>query len=170
MTFTPAHTKYLVDGSIGAELTTPRADAPDTPAPRHFLGERALGTQNTVWVFVQASAAIAQYDAVGIDENFQAAPLTKTMADDGWFIGFAQAAFDSGDYGWVAIAGSDIGVNVLVSCAADVPLYTTATAGKLDDTSTSQTKIDGIVAVTAEPGVGTDSVEIIATHPKSTTF
>lgn len=164
MAFTAANTKHAISGALGADL-----DATTTTA-EFQLGTCVSGTDGTEWTYVQASGAIAQFDVVGIDENFQAAAITKAIADDGWGVGAAQVAFADNEYGWVARRGSDIGINVLVSCAADVPLYTTATAGKLDDTSTSQTKIDGLVAVTAEPGVGTDSVEAIATWPKSTTF
>lgn len=164
MAFTAATTKQALDGSIGIDLSQ------TSTTLDHGLGDRVIGNSNTEWVYVQASGALAQFDAVGIDENFQAGALTKAMADDGHAIGFAQIAFADNEYGWVATKGSDIGCNVLVSCAADVALYTTATAGKLDDTSTSQTNIDGLVAVTAEPGTGTDSVEVIATWPRSTTF
>jgi len=139
-----------------------------TTASEFNLGECASGTSSSQWTYVQASGAITQYDAVGIDENHQAASLTKAIADDGHFIGFAQVAFADNEYGWVATAGSDIQCLLLISCAADVALYTSATAGSLDDSSTSQTKIDGVVSVATITAA--TSAEVIATHPKSTTF
>ena len=154
---------YVTSGTLGVDF----AATPTTAD--HTLGTCVAGSDGTEWVYVQANGAIAQYDAVGVDENYQAAALTKAMADDGYVIGAAQAAFADDDYGWVATKGSNVKVNLLTLCAADVALYTSATAGKLDDTSTSQTKIDGIVAVTG--GVtGTTATEVIMTHPKSTTF
>ena len=128
------------------------------------LGDSATGKDGTKWMYVTASAAIAQYDVVGVDENFAAAPLTKAMADDGWFIGFAQDAFASGASGFVACNGSNIQANVLANCAADAALYTTATAGSLDDESTNQTKISGVTAVTAVGG-SAGNVEVIANNP-----
>ena len=134
------------------------------------LGTRVLATDGQEYLYVLAGSAITQYDCVGVDEKYTANPLTKAIADDGWIIGFAQVAFASGDYGWVATKGSNINSRVAGSCAADVTLYTTATAGVLDDTSTSQTNIDGVVCVASNGTTATASVEVIATWPRSTTF
>jgi hypothetical protein len=134
----------------------------------HALGTKTNGTDGTEWTYVQANGAITQYDAVGIDEDYQAAALTKAMADDGWIIGFAQVAFADNDYGWVATKGSNIRTRLAINCAADVALYTTGTAGVLDDASTSQTKIDGVVSTSTITAA--TNAEIIATWPKSTTF
>jgi hypothetical protein len=162
MAFTEGVSKYTVDGSIvDLDATSETIE--------YALGTTVKGNTNTEWVYVQASGAIAQFDVVGIDENYQAAKITKAMADDGFNVGFAQVAFTDDYYGWVALRGTDIGMNVLASCASDVALYTSGTAGSLDDTSTSQTKIDGVVAVTSIGSAAT-SVEVIATYPKSTTF
>lgn len=116
------------------------------------------------YAYVQANGAIAQYDVVGIDEAGQAAPLTKAMADDGWKIGVAQVAFADNEFGYVQIRGVTT-MNVLASCAADTVLYTSATAGSLDDTSTSQTKIAGIVATVADGGSGGSVAAFAAIEP-----
>ena len=142
---------------IGARFDTP------TTTADFKLGECVEGSDGTKWTYVQASGAIAQYDAVAIDENFQAAALTKALADAGQTVGVAQAAFTDDYYGWVALKGTNISVNVLASCAADAQLYTTGTAGKLDDASTSQTAIDGIVIVTAASGATQAEECIIST-------
>ena len=134
------------------------------------VGQKAILDDGGEAVYVHASAAIVASDVVGIDENFEAAPMTKAMADDGWFVGFSpDAAFSDNDFGWVRTHGTNFTINVLASCAADAVLYTTGTAGKLDDASSSQTKIDGVVIVTADGGSGS-AIECSATHPKSTTF
>lgn len=154
---------------MGFPINLHALDLTATPTtPTQPLGTRVIATDNQEYVYVQASGAITQYDAVGIDENYQAAALTKAIADDGHTIGFAQVAFADNDYGFVATKGSNIEVRVAINCAADVALYTTGTAGVLDDASTSQTKIDGIVAVAAVTAA--TNTEIIATQPKSTTF
>jgi hypothetical protein len=149
---------------FGAKLD--RADS----SPEFKVGTVARLDDGGTAVYISASSAIAVNDAVGIDENFAGAPLTKAMADDGWNFGVAaDVAIGSGSYGWARKQGSNFSVNVLASCGADVPLYTSATAGSLDDSSSSQTKIDGIVIVTADGGSGS-AIECIATYPKSTTF
>jgi len=172
MAFTPTNSnaKHAADGCLGVDLdgTIAGTGTSNDEGGAFRLGKCVTTTEGGKYMYVHASAAIAQYDAVGIDENFEAAPLTKAMADDGWMVGFAQVALADNDFGWVASQGSDIGCNLLISCAADVALYTSATAGSLDDASTSQTKIDGVVAVTTITAA--TSAEIIATYPKSTTF
>ena len=68
------------------------------------------------------------------------------------------------------MTGRNVNAAVGASCAADVALYTSATAGVLDDTSTSQTKVDGVVAAAANGTAAQANVEVIMTWPKSTTF
>lgn len=158
---------YATDGKIGVDLTATPADS-DFDAPGFVLGETVKTGDGGVYMYVHASGAITQYDAVGIDENYEAAALTKAIVDDGHMIGFAQVAFADNDYGWVAIKGSNIQCRVAINCAADAALYSSATAGVLDDDSSSQTKVDGVVAVTAVTAA--TNTEVIATFPKSTTF
>lgn len=154
-----------------AKTTMIGVDLTDTPTTASFtLGTKVTTEDGQVYTYVKASAAIAQYDWVGIDEDFQAAPLTKAMADDGWFVGVAQVAFASADYGWVATQGANLTGKTLASCAADVALYTSATAGALDDTSASQTKIDGVVRVTATTTATAAAREVLLTFPRSSTF
>lgn len=140
----------------------------DTPtSPQFALGTLDEGEDGTLWVYVQANGAIGQYDAVAIDEDYQAAKLTKSLADAGQRLGVAQSAFADNDYGWVALRGSNIKVNALTSCAADTALYTSATAGSLDDDSTSQTAITGIVIVSAVGSGGAAATECIITLMQS---
>lgn len=149
---------------IGVDLTA----TPDSI--EHTLGDRVTAEDGQEYVYIQANGAITQYDFVGIDENYQAAALTKAMADDGYSIGVAQVAFADNDYGWVATRGHNLQGRVGASCAADAALWTSSTAGVLDDASASQTKIDGVVAVTAETGGAAAAEEVLLTWPKSATF
>ena len=153
-------------GMLGVEI----ANAEATDKYGLALGSLVQGTDGNEYMYVKSAAAITQYHAVGIDENCSAASLTKAMADDGYRGGFSQVAFAGTNYyGWVATRGANINCYVGASCAADAALYTSATAGVLDDDSSSQTKIDGVVAVAAG-ATAASAVEIIATFPKSTTF
>lgn len=129
------------------------------------VGTRAFGTDASEWVYVKATTALTQYDAAAIDEDYNAAPLTKALADAGHLIGWAQVAFTVNYFGWLCLSGSVMKGRVAASCAADVALYTTATAGVLDDDATSQTKVNGIRIVTAGTSSGVSAREIIATNP-----
>lgn len=153
-------------GLLGVNFT----ETPSTNDRGFALGTKVTGPDGQEYTYVQAAEAITQYDFVGIDENFKASKLTKDIADDGWIIGVAQVAFAASDYGWIATKGGNLTGFVLASCAADVPLYTSGTAGKLDDSSTSQTKIDGIVLVTANSSNTARAKEVLMTFPRSSTF
>lgn len=115
------------------------------------LGERYVDSNGKEWTFVKASAAIAQYDVVTYDETFSTvvAPLGTANDARGDSVGVAAVAFASGAYGWLQIRGVCT-MNVLASCAANVRLNTTGTAGSLDDDGTATSMaVDGIYLTTA---------------------
>ncbi len=161
----------VTSGMIGVNLDAVTAGTTTDGENAEFtLGTVVKTTDGQEYTYVQAAEAITQYDFVAISEDFQMSQLTKTEADDGWIIGIAQIAFADNDLGWVATKGANLTGKVLASCAADVALYTSGTAGAVDDASTSQTKIDGIVLVSANTNGSATAKEILATWPKSTTF
>lgn len=160
---------YATSGMLGVDfdVTTAGTGASFDQGGLFAVGTQVTATDGSIWVYVHASAAIAQYDCVAIDENFEATQMTKALADVGHQPGFAQVAFDDNDFGWVCRSGANITVNVLASCAADVQLYTSGTPGKLDDTSASQNLIRGVVLVTAATTTAS-SRECIAVFPSTT--
>ena len=158
------------DGVIGVDLdaTVAGTGTSSNEGNDFEVGKCVTASDGQKYMYVHASAAIAQYDVVGISETFEAAPLTKAMADDGWFVGAAQVAFADNDFGWVCVGGV-AEINVLASCAPDVALCTSGTAGKLDDDTTSQTKIDGIVQVDAAVTSAANTTALM-TFPRSASF
>lgn len=167
---------YSIQNMLGANLqavftpsTTLVPYASDKP--NFAVGTKTRGTDGSEWTYVLASALIHQYFWVGIDENFAAAELTDAMAADGWIIGVAQVEIASGSYGWVCTQGANVTGRINLSCDADVPLYTSATAGVLDDLTSVGTKIDGVVAVTGNSLTSVAAnVEVLLTFPRSSTF
>jgi hypothetical protein len=160
---------YVTSGQLGVDLARTSDGTTTDGEDREFaLGNRVTATDGSNWVYVQAGAAITQYSWVAIDENYQAVMGTKALADAGHQVGFAQVAFDDNDFGWVCVHGpGNITARVLASCAADVQLYTSGTAGALDDTSASQTLIRGVVLVAAATNTAS-SREAIAVYPNAT--
>lgn len=160
---------YVTSGIAGTNLTKLTTGTTTNGEGAEFaLGTRCTATDGSAWVYVQAGAAITQYSWLAIDENFQAVMGTKALADAGHEIGFAQVAFADNDMGWVCVHGpGNITARVLASCAADVQLYTTGTAGALDDTSASQTLIRGVVIVAAATNTASNR-EAIAVYPSAT--
>ena len=152
---------YITDGKIGIDLTATYASTsagsttlfPVTP------GTRVNTTNNGVYVFARAESTINQFDAVIMSTYadsasstpvLRAVPVTTTNAAALGYnmVGFAQTAIASSYYGWIGINGV-LQVNLLAACQPKVPLYTTSTAGKLDDTTVSAGYIQGIVANTS---------------------
>lgn len=92
------------------------------------------------WVYGQANGAISQYDVVKIDNDGQLIPLDNTVSGaEPTAVGVAQVAVADNEYAWVWIGEGggtmfpDIKVNVLASTTADVKLYTSGTAGSIND-------------------------------------
>jgi hypothetical protein len=127
---------------IGANFTTSIDSITDG---RSFgAGNRYVNFDGKEFVFVKATSAIVQNDVVTFDESFSTtvAPISTSNDAKGDKVGVATAAIGSGSYGWLQIYGPCT-MNVKASCAANVQLNTTATAGSLDDDATA-----GSIAIT----------------------
>lgn len=125
--------------------------AATTTTAEFGLGDRHTDHDGKIWTYVQASAAIAQYDVVVFDESYTtlAAPVSTSNDARGDKLGVAAVAFADNEYGWLQIYGPCT-LNVLASCAPHVELTTTATGGSLDDATTSSLVVaDGIVTTAA---------------------
>ena len=103
------------------------------------------------YIFVQASSAIAQFDAVWVKSDHEAIPVTLAIAQTSGRFAVAPVAIAQDEYGWVQCQGACT-VSVLASCAANAQLFTSGTAGALDDAtlSHSQVAVNGIVLQSAE--------------------
>lgn len=101
------------------------------------LGDRLIRHDGTEWLFVQAGGAIASAgQVVVIDEAYSAVLLSTSNDARGDLVGVAAFAFASGEFGWVQVKGPCV-IQVAASCAANVRLNTTATAGQIDDDGTT---------------------------------
>lgn len=103
------------------------------------LGDKYEDSDGKVWVYVKATATIAQYDVVTYDPatySTTVAPISTANDARGNPVGVAAIGFASADYGWLQIFGPCT-MNVLASCAANTLLNTTATGGSPDDDGTS---------------------------------
>jgi hypothetical protein len=137
---------YTTQSAVGIDF-----DGGTESTPSQAIGTRMVGNDNSTWLYITGGSAVAQYDVVTIDEDYSGIPGTKAALDDGHIVGVAPEAISSGEYGWVQLTGV-VTMNVLASAAADVTLYSSATAGSLDDTSTSQTAVNGLFLTTARGG------------------
>ena len=99
-------------------------------------------------VYVQAASTVSTYAAVSVLVDNTVVPLTTTNSANSKAIGFAQVSIASASYGWVQIGGKPR-VSVATACQPNVPLYTTATPGVLDDAVVSGGLVAGLVATTS---------------------
>lgn len=135
--------------------------------------EFALGTQVEVsgatYEYIKAGGALSQYytyiiASTGIATDAVTHALTGGASPPQVLrLGVPQVAFASGDYGWAARAGK-FTARVLTLCAAGARLYTSGTAGALDDTSSTQTLISG-ASVDATVGGADANAAITAAIP-----
>lgn len=121
----------------------------------------------TTYRYVKANGATSQYGFVSIstDGLFEATPLTTTTNanTNPLLVGCAQCAFEDNEFGFVAVKGYFTG-KVAALCVQDVKIYTTGTAGVVDDSST--TLINGLKLITTV--VGASSVPMFATTEMTT--
>lgn len=133
---------FTTSSVLGVNLTSVVAGSASVlgVGASHALGTRVVGTDGTEYLMVQAAAAIStttsQPFCITIDENFEAVKCTKTTLSAGHVVAFAPQVILADDaIFWAVTKGANVNVKVAVSCAADVNLWSTATAGILDDTS-----------------------------------
>lgn len=170
---------HLTDGMIGVNLDQKHAGTTTNGVNAPFaLGTVRTGTDGQQYVFVQAGAAISTTTKepfyLCVDEDYQAVKGTKALVLAGHQIAWApQIAIADNDFFWAIRKGSNFNIKVGVSCAADITLFTTATAGVLDDTSggataSSQVPVAGVVIVTAastSASAGSTVREALASWP-----
>lgn len=132
---------------IGVNLT--RVDA--SSAQMYPLGTQANATDGSLFEYVTCLSIISQYNAVVINEAGQASNLTSTNGGPtgiGKKLAVAQVSIPVSSYGWVQRQGVMV-VNVLADCQDIVPLFTTATPGKLDDVTVSECMVLGLNTVSS---------------------
>ena len=133
---------FSVSGVIGTNFT-------DTSSTSQFTTGTVVNlSDGGQAVYVQALSEISTYAAVAVYDTQKAQMMTTTLAATCKRIGFAQTSIASGYYGWVQLGGK-VMVNLAANSAPNVPLYTTATAGVLDDAVVSGGAVFGLVATTS---------------------
>ena len=115
------------------------------------LGTRAMDKDGNEYIYLQGVASTADGSWVAFDEAHLTTLLTTNVIGR---VAVAQAAIVASRYGWYQIYGYDSGAKAISggACAADVCLYTTSTAGSVDDVKTATEGIFGATSRVAESG------------------
>jgi hypothetical protein len=139
-------------------------------AQRFALGTRSLASDGSEWMYVKSGAAITAYDTLWINSSFVAAAITPALAITAGDVGFAGAVScsTSGQYFWTMVRGNPT-VRLAANCQPAVPLYTTDTAGVLDDAtaSLSQHQVQGVIATTSNSAASSSvgNISVVANFP-----
>ena len=119
----------------------------------HPLGIELNGLDGNTYVYCQAGETISAAQACILDEASSLLRVNTTRtASKPCVVAVPQNALASSEYGWAVVRGSSFNVIVAANCAADVKLYTTASSGTLDDSSSGTDLIQGIRINTANGG------------------
>ena len=99
-------------------------------------------------VWCQMASAVGQYNAVVVSSNFRASNLTTTNVAQGAGgissqIGWAQTSIAVSNQGWIHTSGRPIG-ELAANVGNQNVLFTTATAGALDDATVSAAMVAGV--------------------------
>lgn len=151
-------------GSFGVDYkkTFTTANNLALPAQVGAIGSTPEGQ----WIFVQANGAIAQYAFVEITNDGQASEVTDALVRLRQ-IGVAQVAAANDEYLWVWVGGpmggglgKGIKGKILTGYVVGSALFTTTTAGALDDASGTDriSNVYGLATTT-----GTQAVELAST-------
>lgn len=154
---------FVVDGKIGVDLTK------TTTVAQYAAGTVVHTTDGGMYEYCRARSEVSQYAAVAIFEGNSIRMTETSIVQDAGFakkVGFAQVSIASGYYGWVARMGKVV-CNLSDDCADNVPLFTTATAGYLDDATISNCLVLGVyLPVTASIAT---ALTVLANLPASVT-
>ena len=130
---------------VTTSIVTPQLTAVSTTEDIP-VGTRVDCTDGGKAVYSQAVGELAQYGAVTLSADGTAAPLTTTTAIASKKVGFADTvSIASGSYGWIRTSGRPK-VKLAANCDDAVTLFTTATAGVLDDATVSASQVLGVVS------------------------
>lgn len=151
---------------IGTKVDAVIATANHIPEGRGFaVGTRVTLYNGKSYIYVQSASAIAQYNVVALNlASGIAAAVSTTTAPADQAVGVAQVAIASGEYGWVQTYGRGK-VKVLGLCVKNINLWTTATAGSLDDATASTYMVQGINLLSTNPSSTATALSAFIANP-----
>lgn len=121
------------------------------------LGDTVMGTQDTLWVYVEANSVMVTGDVCAITTGGTANRVVTSggQSSDNQVLCFPQTSATSGQFMWAAQRGKPIYVQVSATCNPSAALYIATASGKLSTTSASSTL--GGITLLAVGGTATNS-------------
>lgn len=151
---------------IGARLDASQPSDVNDEGKGFALGDRMTDYAGNEWVYVEAGGVITTKDTVHISGAFVANPITLALSTTAGFVGHAQFAFTTAERGWVMARGKPV-IRVALNCLPGVPLYTTDTAGVLDDATASASHhlVQGVQIIATASGATASAVTAVSSFP-----
>lgn len=139
----PTHVVTAKPSPLGGKLGVDVTKAYSSAAFK--LGSEVKCEDGNTYIFVQANGAIDAFAACAISESHEVAELTTTTSGVvPTVVVVPQLALADDEYGFAVKSGGAFSVLAAANCAADVKIYTTSTAGVVDDSSSSTDLIQGL--------------------------
>lgn len=115
---------------------------------------RVEGDKEYIWCKGVANVTDGAVVTISADGNYTTALLTRALGAVPRKLGVAKAAIVASKYGWFQVKGYCDAILANAACAANAQLYTDTdqdSTGGVDDTSTSEHAIHGMVLGAAVP-------------------
>ena len=114
---------------------------------KYGVGESHIGSNGSEWVYCKSTAAVNSGSLCSIASDGTLTPvtgalLTTSSTGIGPRLGFAQTAWTSSQYGFVAVRGAKVLVRIAGAAGAYAVLYTTDTAGCVGVTTASASQVE----------------------------
>jgi hypothetical protein len=137
---------FVNTSTIGVQLGNS-----DGATAQFGLGQHVLGNQGSEWLYVNAIQAFTTGQLLAVNVSYSANLATATLvsgssaATPPQTLAFAQGAFAANDYGWVALRGDNLNVNLSSSSTMGLPLYLSVVQSGTVTTVTGSLTLAGII-------------------------
>lgn len=121
------------------------------------LGTVAKFSDGNYYIYLAGVANQVAGDHVHFGSTYAA---TRIVAGLKGGVAIAQAATVANTWGWYGFVGTFTGASIESSCLSNAYLYTTGSAGELDDAITKNEQVKGMTTRTAGVAGGTATVQI----------
>ena len=130
------------------------------------LGQRVQTQDGKEFVYAKNASSNAIYSVVGVNAStFAITGLTTALSGASEIVGVLPAAIASDEYGWVQIFGRTK-VRVLGGAVKNINLWSTTTAGVLDDATASNYLVQGINLLSTNPSSTATSLSAFIAYPQ----
>ena len=128
------------------------------------LGQR-VQVQGKEYIYAKNASSNAAWRMVNVNAStFAITGLTTALSAASEIIGVLPAAIASDEYGWVQIYGRGK-LQVLGLAVKNIALFSTTTAGSLDDATASNFRIEGINLLSTNPSSTATALSAFIAYP-----